>query len=128
MAVFWPLFYQALAAIGLLALIYAFFRAFRPGEYTGLAVLLVLLVLAALAVVNPLWGIWIKPSGSWVLYSLLSAVGGFLLMAGAATLYELFRPPTVKSLGPEAMAFMLPAFPYVLTSMVALAIRWWIYR
>ncbi len=128
MAVFWPLLYQAMAATGLMVINYAFFRVLRPGQYTELAVLLVLLVLAALAVVNPLWGIWIKPWGSWVLYSILSAVGGFLLMAGAATLYELFRPPTVKPLGPEAMAFMLPAFPYALTGMVALAVRWWIYR
>ena len=92
MAVFRPLAYQALAATGPMAVIYAFFRVLRPGQYTELAVLLVLLVLAALAVVNPIWGTWIKPWGGWVLYSVLSTMGGFLLMAVGATLYELFRP------------------------------------
>lgn len=119
---------QGLVTVGLLVLAYGFFRTFRPSQYDELGVVSVLLILAALAVVNPIWGIWLKLWGSWLLYTLLSAVGGFFLLSTAAWLYDLLRPAGVNSLGPAAMAFLLPAFPYVFSSLVALAVRWWIHR
>lgn len=128
MSVLGLLLSQGLVSVGLIMLVYGFFRTFRPGSYKELAVVLVLLVLAALAIINPLWGIGLRPWGSWVLYTTLSAVGGFLLLAVAGWLYNLLRPAGVKPLGPEAMAFLLPVFPYLLSSLVALAVRWWTHR
>lgn len=128
MSVLGLLLSQGLVTVGLIVLVYGFFRTFFPGQYDELGVVSVLLVLAALAVVNPIWGIWLKPWGSWLYYTLLSAVGGFFLLSTAAWLYDLLRPPGVSSLGPAAMAFLLPAFPYVFSSLVALAIRWGINR
>ncbi|MCX7783164.1 MAG: hypothetical protein N2318_05910 [Meiothermus sp.] len=128
MSVIGPLLSQGMVSVGLIVFVYGFFRTFRSSEYSGLAVGLVLMVLAALAVVNPIWGIWLRPWGSWLLYTTLSAVGGFLLLAVAAWLYDLLRPPGVKLLGPEAMAFLLPIFPYLIASLVSLVIRGWVHR
>lgn len=82
-----------------------------------------LVVLALLAVVNPLWGITIKPWGRWVVCALVSGFGSLVLMALAATLYDAFRPAGVDPSGPAGMAFLLPAFPYVLVGTIALIVR-----
>jgi hypothetical protein len=92
----------------------------HPNDFKENGSLLILVVLAGLAVVNPIWGIFVKP---WWLYVALSTVGGFFLMSLSLSLLDLFRPGTGEQIGPAAMAFLLPAFPFVMLNSVAFVIR-----
>lgn len=117
-----PLLYQGLVSMGLVLLIYTAFRLIRPDLY-GYTVVSVLLVLALLSVVNAFMGVAIRPWGLWLLYTSLSAVGGFLIIALTALLYDALRPPGVPESGPAALGFMIVAFPYLLLNLIALIVR-----
>jgi hypothetical protein len=92
----------------------------RANDFMEAGTQVILVVLVGLAVVNPVWGIFVKP---WWLYLGLSTVGGFFLMALSLSLLDVFRPGTGAQIGPAAMAFLLPAFPFVFFSAVAFVVR-----
>ncbi|MDX2006543.1 MAG: hypothetical protein SFU83_14820 [Meiothermus sp.] len=85
----------------------------------------VIALLGLLSVVNPIMGFGIKPWGTWLLYSVASALGGFLLIAVVGiSLYDALRPPGIQPVGPAGLGFMIVAFPYLLTNLVVLVLRW----
>ncbi len=128
MQALFPLLYQGLAGLVLITLACGFFRFFYPADYSERSALATVAVLCLLGVVNPAWGVWIKPWGSWALYAVLSVVGSVLMLSAAIWLQDFLRPPAAKTLGPEGMVFLLPVFPFVLTGIAAFVARLAIYR
>ena len=122
------LFVQGALTTGIVVAIYAGFRAWRPGDYSSLGATLAIAALALLAVINPLLGIAVKPWGRWIVYAIVSSVGGFLMMALSGWLYDAFRPAGLEPSGSAGIAFLLPAFPYILAGVIALIVRWLMYR